>query len=264
MEREKPVYSQSNQLTNQPKNETQFNPMSIISRCYSNGFVGFFIYSLAWLLTHPSVEWFSIQRGRERERVLNIHLNRVLMAKKRTIKFSFSFFFFFKLELLPSFKHTEYDGNKANIIFTRHLLKKLDRGKFENRAKSRKNRKLWAKLKWIWMALKNLSAVCAPLCSIISIFFFVLDLSLFIRFVSLSFFFFKYFEWCSSNPACNHEIIDKLDFILIFSTTYTSQKRRKSMKSSPNTEQIYKICKHWIFFCLFVHFQLNWLKWLCA
>lgn len=67
MEREKPVYSQSNQLTNQPKNETQFNPMSIISRCYSNGFVGFFIYSLAWLLTHPSVEWFSIQRGRERE-----------------------------------------------------------------------------------------------------------------------------------------------------------------------------------------------------
>lgn len=72
----------TNQPTN-PKNETQINPMSIISRCYSNCFVGFFTYLLGWLLTHPP-----------RRIVFNkesIKSTYFLMAKKRTINF-----FFFK------------------------------------------------------------------------------------------------------------------------------------------------------------------------
>lgn len=76
------------------------------------------------------------------------------------------------------------------------------------------------------MALKNLSAICAPLCSIISIFFFGFEFVHSFCFAFFSFFF-EYFEWCSSNPVCNHEIIDKLDFILIFSTTHTPQKKKE-------------------------------------
>lgn len=200
-----PAYSKSNQLAIQPTQKWNSNQPNVhhISRSYSNCLLAFPLTRLvAHTQTPLPVESLSIER--------NIHF--IVFDGQKA---------YHQLLFLPNWNYYhETKSFSLNFVLLESDLWKI-RKSSEITQNMENYEQSWNEFEWLWKTWER-ARERSRLCAAQLLFFLFIWIWLWFRWYCFDFFC-AHFE-CSSNPVRYHEIIDKLEYVLVFSA-HTPEKR---------------------------------------